>query len=356
MAELEIKPTPKMRMRVFVIVLVGAVLSSTEMYLLAGGAGDFLDRKTTLTTYMSDAAGVTTQSEVRLSGIHIGDVRKIELSGSLDPPRIVRAEMRVLTRYLKYIPADSQTDVNADTIVDVKFIDIAEGKSPLPIAENGVLPGRPMERATDRTDLMEALQERLAQIDQLLVEITTPGTATGRFIGDSTIYDKFVAGVTLAQTQLNSYLNPQSELGKAVYSAESYNRGHDALTRFDNMLASIQNGEGSAGQLFASDRQYNEFLNRLADLRASLADAKAGKGRLGSLLQDDESYTRAVRLLRDADAKVASLNAGDGATGRLLTNAQLYESLNGSLQRLEAMLKDLRGNPQKYLRVKLRGR
>jgi phospholipid/cholesterol/gamma-HCH transport system substrate-binding protein len=325
------------------------------MYLLAGGAGDFFDRKTTLTTYMPDAAGVTTASEVRLSGIHIGDVRKIELSGSLDPDRIVRAEMLVLTRYLKNIPADSLTDVNADTVVDIKYIDIAEGKSPLPIAENATLPGRPVERSTDRTNLIEAVRERLTRVDELLAGMTTPGTATGRFVGDSTIYDKFVAGITLAQTQLNSYLNPQSQLGQAVYSAEKYNRGHDLLIRFDNMLAAIQNGEGTTGHLFASDEQYNEYVDRLADLRTSLADVRAGKGRLGSLLGDDESYTRAVRLLADTNKKIASLTAGDGTTGRLLTDAQLYESLNGSLQHLEALLKDLRGNPQKYLRVKLRG-
>lgn len=354
MAKLEIKPTPAMRMRVCLLVLVGAAISSTEMYLLAGGAGDFFDRKTTLTTYMPDAAGVTTASEVRLSGIHIGDVRKIELSGSLDPNRIVRAEMRILNRYLKFIPADSLTDVNADTIVAEKYIDIAEGKSPLPIAENAILPSRPVESSTDRTNLMEAVKERLTKIDELLVEMTTPGTATGKFVGDSTIYDKVVAGITLAQTQLNSYLNPQSELGKAVYSAERYNQGHDALTRFDNMLASIQNGEGSAGHLFANDEQYNEYVSRLVDLRASLADVKAGKGRLGSLLEDDPSYTRAVRLLAETNKKIAALNAGEGTTGRLLTDAQLYESLNGSLHHLEMLLSDLRGNPQKYLRIKVR--
>jgi phospholipid/cholesterol/gamma-HCH transport system substrate-binding protein len=354
MAELEIKPTPAMRMRVCLIVLIGAVISSTEMYLLAGGAGDFFDRKTTLTTYMPDAAGVTSESEVRLSGIHIGDVSKIELSGSLDPDRIVRAEMQVLTRYLKNIPADSQTDVNADTIVAVKYIDIAEGRSPLPIAENATLPSRPVESSTDRTNLIDAVRERLTKIDELLAEMTTPGSATGKFVVNSEIYDKFLAGITLAQTQLNSYLNPQSQLGQAVYSAETYNRGHDALTRFDNRLAAIQNGEGSAGHLFASDEQYNQFVSRLTNLRASLADAKAGKGRLGSLLEDDASYTRAVRLLADTDKKIAALNAGGGTTGRLLTDAQLYESLNGSLQHLEALLKDLRSNPQKYLRIKMR--
>jgi phospholipid/cholesterol/gamma-HCH transport system substrate-binding protein len=355
MAELEIKPTPRMRIRISLIVLVAIAIMSTEMYLLAGGAGDFLDRKTTLTTYMPDAAGVNTQSEVRLSGIHIGDVRKIELSGSLDPARVVRAEMRVLTRYLKYIPADSQTDVNADTVVAWKYIDIAEGKSPVPIAENAVLPSRPVPQGTDRTELVQALQDRLARIDGILAEMTTPGSATGRFLVGSDIYDKVVAGVTLGQSTLHSYVNPQSPLGQIVYSADTYNKGHDSLVRIDNMLAAIQNGEGTAGHLFASDDEYNEYLSKLVDLRASLANARAGKGGLGALLENDEGYVRVVNALADVDAKMAAINAGEGS-GRLLTNAQLYESLNGSLQHLEALLRDIRENPQKYLRVKLRGR
>jgi phospholipid/cholesterol/gamma-HCH transport system substrate-binding protein len=128
------------------------------------------------------------------------------------------------------------------------------------------------------------------------------------------------------------------------------------LVRVDNMLASLQNGEGTAGHLLVSDDQYNDYVRRLTDLRASLADAKAGKGRLGSLLTDDSGYTNALRMLADADSKVAALNAGEGAAGRLLTNAQLYESLNGSLQHLEALLRDLRGNPRKYLRIQVRHR
>ena len=76
---------------------------------------------------------------------------------------------------------------------------------------------------------------------------------------------------------------------------------------------------------------------------------------MGELLESDEGYTQVARALADVDAKMAALNAGEGS-GRLLTNAQLYESLNGSLLRLEALLKDIRENPQKYLRVKLRGR
>jgi ABC-type transporter Mla subunit MlaD len=88
MAELEIKPTAKMRLRVAGLIWIAIGISAVEMYLLAGS--DLFARRTTLTTYLPDAAGVTTDSEVRLSGIRIGGVRKVELSGSLDPRRIVR--------------------------------------------------------------------------------------------------------------------------------------------------------------------------------------------------------------------------------------------------------------------------
>src|SRR5579863_8113311 len=174
MAELEIKPTPKMRLRVFALIGAGAAISLVLMYLLVGGGQDFFARRTTLTTYMPDAQGVTRDSEVRLSGVRIGKVQKVELSGLLDPRRAVRTEMRVLTRYLKGIPEDSQTDVSEDNLVGDKFIDIAEGKSPLPIKEDGVLESEPVKQAADRADLIRILQNNLAQVDQILADMSSP--------------------------------------------------------------------------------------------------------------------------------------------------------------------------------------
>lgn len=352
MAALEIIPTPRMRLRVAALVLTGIALSSTEMYLLAGGGGDFFARRTTLTTYMPDAAGLTTDSEVRFSGLHIGEVQTVELSGSLDPRRIVRIEMRVLTRYLKYIPSDSETDVNADTIVADKFIGITEGKSALPIAENAVLQSKPMTQDTDRADLIKALQDRATQTEQLLTQMESPQTAIGRLVLTEGLYDEFLAGISSFDRGLHSFLNPQSQLGQAIYSPDMYNKIRDFLSSVDAVLTPIQNGQGTAGRLFASDEQYNDFVREIADLRASLADANAGRGRLGSLLQDDASYVRVARLLAATDQMLASLNAGEGRAGRLLTNPQLYESLNGSLRSMEQLLRDIREHPQKYLRVR----
>lgn len=345
MAELEIKPTAKMRLRVIALICIGVAISALQMYLLAGS--DLFARRATLTTYLPGADGITTASEVRLSGIRIGTVQKVELSGSLDPRRIVRVQMRVLARYLKFIPSDSQTDVNADTIVDLKFIDIAEGKSPLPIAENAVIPAKPAVEATDRADLFAAVQQDLAQVDQILAQTLSPDTEVGKFIHGEAEYDAVLSRISGFDGALHTFLNPQGSLGKAVFSSDMYNDIHNAVLRVDQTLTSIQNGQGTAGRLFVSDDQYNQFVGQLAGLRASLAAANSSP-----LLQDDATYLRIARLLASTDSTIASLNAGEGPAGRLLTNQQLYESLNGSLRKMEALLRDFRENPRKYLRIK----
>lgn len=345
MAELEIRPTAKMRLRVVLLISVGTVLSLTEMYLLFGGEANFFARRTTLTTYMADAAGVTTDSEVRVSGLRIGNVRRVELSGSLDPQKVVRVQMRVLTRYLKDIPSDSQTDVNADTVVSQKYVDIAEGKSALPIAENAVLQSKPIPLATDRADVIAAARDRLTQIDQIMAEMLSPDTRVGRFVASEDEYDKLVAGIGQFDATLHEFLSPQSPLGMIIFSPALYNGVRDFVRNLDNTLIPIQNGEGAAGHLYASDEQYNDFVRGLVDLRGDVTHA-------GAVLRSDDGYGNLLSLLQSANASLTAINEGEGGAGRLLTNAALYESLNGSLRSMEAMLRDLREHPKKYLRMR----
>ncbi len=352
MADLEIKPTPGMVLRIATLAGAATVISLVLMYLLVGGGRDFFARRTTLITYMPDAAGIMPGSEVRLSGIRIGKVERVELSGLLDPRRAVRAEMRVLTRYLTGIPEDSQTDVNADTLVGDQFIDIAEGKSPIPIRENGVLQSEPAKGDVDQANLIQTLQNNLAQVNLILTNMSSPDSKIGQFILGEDMYDSALTRIKGFDGALHRFLIPRSGIGRAFYSTEMYTRMRNSALQADKLLGSIQNGEGTAGHLFASDEQYDRFLSDLRSLRTSLAEAKAGKGRLGQWLQNDDGYREITRLLARTDAAIIALNEGEGKTGRLLATAQLYESLNGSLQSMEQILRDFREHPRKYLRYK----
>ena len=139
---------------------------------------------------MPDAAGIAAGDEVRLRGIRIGKVQKVALSGMLEPRRAVRADMRVLTRYLKDIPQDSQTDVSADTLVGYKFIDIAEGKSPIPIGEDGVLQSEPVKAGRRIAPTKwQHVQNELDQVDQILADLSSPDTQIGKLFMGEQLYD-----------------------------------------------------------------------------------------------------------------------------------------------------------------------
>src|SRR5579871_5333743 len=143
MAQLEIKPTSEMRLRVLTVVVAAVFLASVLFFLLAGGTGELFARRAVLTTYMPDAAGLAKGGEVRLNGIRIGTVQNVELTNGFDKAREARAQMRVLARYLREIPEDSQTAISSDTLVAPRFIAITKGKSLMPVRDDGVLSGEP---------------------------------------------------------------------------------------------------------------------------------------------------------------------------------------------------------------------
>ena len=342
--ELEIRPSGAARARVAAVIISAVVISGTLMFLLTGGGRILFASKSTLYTYSPDAAGLVANADVRLSGIPIGKVSKVQLSGYLDPQRIVKVEMRVNSEFLQNIPSDSETSIDADSLVGTQYVSIDEGKSKLPVQADGVLKSEPLNQAADRADLIKSLSDELSQVDDLLTQMSSPDTPVGALVNGEQEYDQILKRLSGFQTSLHNFESMDNKVGQALFSDKLYNQVHGYLTRVDETMASIQRGEGAAGKLFSTDEQYNEFLRQLRDLRGSLAKAEP-------YLNDDSQYRRIQRLLKQTDATIASVNAGQGAVGQLIANAQLYESLNGSLRSLQALILDLEEHPQKYLRI-----
>jgi phospholipid/cholesterol/gamma-HCH transport system substrate-binding protein len=353
MVELEIKPSAAAQVRLLIVMLLAGLILAVFIFLLTGGGRNFFESKTTLTTYMPDVTGLSNNAEVRLSGIPIGLVANIGISGLLDPQRLVRVEMRVSDKFLNNIPSDSETSITADTLVGFEFVSIAEGKSSIPVAQNGVLRSEPLRKAGDRADLVHAMQRELHQVDDILIQISSGNTPIGRFVLGDAEYNSLLRQVSAFAGSIHSLVGPNSPTGQALFSSALYGRVHDPMVRLDNLLAGLQRGEGAGGRLFASDDQYTQLVRMLHDLRTALADANAGRGRLGPMLHDEAYYRRIRKLLGQTDALITSLNAGEGSIGQLMRNPQLYETLSGSLHNLQLMLADLRQYPQKYLRYKL---
>jgi len=346
MVELEIKPSGRAQMRVLAVLAAGVLFLGWLSFLLSGGGADLLARKAYITGYLTDATGVAPTSEVHLSGLIIGTVTGVRISGSLDPLKAIRVDMRITSRYLKNIPADSLVSVGSDTLVAYKFISIAEGKSTATLADGGELRSEPLQDAIFRADLVGALQKDLADLDHLVGDLSSRDTAVGHFIVGSEEYDRVLGDVRGFQDSLHTFLTPKSDLGQAFYSSKLYDDIHGQVTRTDDALAAIQRGEGAAGHLFASDEQYQTLVRQLSELRATLAEANSGNGNLAPLLHSDADWRNLRKLLRSADTTLTALNAGHTKAGDLLASPQLYESLNGSLRAVTELLKQVREHPE----------
>src|SRR5206468_3443771 len=80
-------------------------------------------------TYMDDSAALANASPVRLNGILVGKVSKVELSGERNPQRIIRIEMQIDRPMMKEITVDSIAAISAENVLGTKFINIKKGLS-----------------------------------------------------------------------------------------------------------------------------------------------------------------------------------------------------------------------------------
>jgi phospholipid/cholesterol/gamma-HCH transport system substrate-binding protein len=84
-----------------------------------------------------------------------------------------------------------------------------------------------------------------------------------------------------------------------------------------------------------------------------LDNLNAGKGTAGKLLTDDELIHQVDAIAAKVNTAIDHINAGQGTVGQLMVNSSLYDSLNGATKEAQALIKDVRANPKKFLRIKL---
>ena len=331
MVKLEIKPTATVLWRVAGVILAALGIAGVLVFLLTAGGGELLAPKAMLITFMPDSEGLAVNSPVRLSGIKIGVVRAVDLSPYLDPQRGVRVEMRIRQNYLAAIPFDSQTAISADTLIGDKVIAIAEGKSTIPVADGGTLPSEPLKQAADKADLIRAIGNDLRAVNQVMGDLSSPDTPLGSIIMGDTEYREAMAKITVFNESVHTFVGTTSTAGQMLFSSDLYDGLRRTLGQLDKQLDTIQ-----ASRTFSSAQQYDDLVAQVKSLRSSIAAVRVDR--------DTAAYARLQQLLRQADTALTTLDFG---------REQTYESLNGRLRELQALLRDIREQPRKYLRYKV---
>ena len=321
------------------------------IYLLGGGS-EFLQPAVTIQTYMTDLSGLAKGSPVRFNGIKVGEVTSTQFSNLKDPQKVVKVDMSVVQRYLNAIPEDSTVAVAAETVLGDKFADINEGKSSRHVRPGAVLV-TPPPKQFNQADLLKAARDIVASADAVLGDIEAGRGPVGELVKGEALYDDSLKWVSQIQRQIRAATAKNTPLGQLIYDDKMYEQIRAPIKRLDTAMTELQAGRGPGGQALRDPAQYDRARKSVSTLLQTLEDLNAGKGPTGQLLKNDDLYVNMNRVIDEVNESVEMLINGEGAMGHLLVDATLYDNLQGSTTKLQAMLKDLRANPQKFLRIKV---
>jgi phospholipid/cholesterol/gamma-HCH transport system substrate-binding protein len=147
---------------------------------------------------------------------------------------------------------------------------------------------------------------------------------------------------------LNQVLGPESQeslkgaiadLGTAVNSLKrSLSNGGDLSNSFAHL-------ESVTGNLESKNDEISETLDNLAGITSDLERAD-----LYTTISSLDSTLHSIRGI------MAKIDQGEGTLGSLINDSSLYTNLDSTAYHLDALLKDLKENPGRYVQVSVFGK
>jgi phospholipid/cholesterol/gamma-HCH transport system substrate-binding protein len=336
--------------------VIGLAILGSLVFLLTGSKKLFT-KDVVIYTYLPDSSALARGAPVRLNGLHVGEVSKVELSGDKSPRRTIRVHLEIEEDMLKQVPVDSQAAIAAENVLGAKFINISRG-----VAAQTIQPGGELQ-AQDTADidqvmrqgntLLVQLQQILRRVDAIVSLIEVGKGSIGKLLVDEELYNRLLSMINDGQKITKAMSTPQGTIGKLLYDDAMYVDFRKSMARIDTMLAELQEGRGTAGKLLKDEALYAEFRSTLGEVRKVVEDLNAGKGTAGKLLKSEELHDQLRTSMGKLDTMIDKINSGQGTIGQLLVNRQLYDTLNGATGEMQQLLKDIRANPKKFLRIKL---
>jgi phospholipid/cholesterol/gamma-HCH transport system substrate-binding protein len=347
------------QLRVGLTVIVASLVLAVLMFLMSGGISGIFSRRITLRSYFDNAEGLRPGAPVRLSGVDIGNVVKINVvpdkDKQLTPVEII---MKVSTRYDFNLRRDTLTSLETAGVLGETFMDMDSSQAVGPPAQDGdTLPTRvhpdfnEVVRSSQST--LQNMDALLKRADRILAFAESGKGSLGKLIYDPTLYDRLSQTVAELKQVVDEIAKGQGSLGQLINKTDAYDKFVATLDKMNGVVDDLQAGKGTAGKFLKDPTLYNNANDTIANLKKVSEDLNAGKGTAGRLLKDEELGKKIDTTMTKLAALTSDLDAGKGTAGKLLKDDTLYNNVNHVLEETQGLIKAIRENPKKYLSIKL---
>jgi phospholipid/cholesterol/gamma-HCH transport system substrate-binding protein len=307
------------QLKVGSIIIVALLIMTLAIYKL-GQAANLFSRRYELVTFLKDVAGLRQGGSVTIAGQLAGVVKDIELLPvDADTTRNVKVIFEVNEDLREQVRADSRARLRTMGLLGDKVLEVSVGTPRNSrLTEGDTVPSEAtmdyeaiIAQAAGAVDDVVALTRDLRQLTGGIVR----GEGTmGQLLTNRTLYDR----LTATMGQLNA------------------------------TLARIQNSQGTLGRLIDDPTMYNRLVAVLRSADSLFLAINHSQGTLGKLIRDTTLYANMVGVSQSADSAMRMLTNPNGTLGRVLTDHQLYDQLNKLATDLNAILADVRRDPQRY--------
>ena len=295
--------------RIGVGVLAAAVIFIAGIIYLRGI--DLRSKQYALTVFYRNVNGLKEGDVVTVAGLSIGRVGSMTMVG-----RGIGVSLSIQTKV--HLPKDSKAILKSETIMGGKFIEIAPGVDTLMLANGDSLAGM---YEADLSELTATLSPITSNVLGILENVnSTFDEPTRKRI------QKIVFELERSSTRLEEVIHAGGKSADASFAdVSAFSRD---LARFARTLDTIAVAERlNIDTSVTSFAQWSRNMERVSmklettteSLNNVLAKVKNGEGTLGKLVQDD----------------------------------RLYNHMDSLSMNLNLLVKDLRENPQRYVKLSL---
>jgi len=341
------------------LMAIVALLILAFLIILMSGVNPLFRRTTDVFTYLSDSVAMTEgATPVRLNGIPIGKVKKIELSGSTDPGRIVKLTLSIYDEAMPLIPVDSSAKLAQQNLLGSRYVNIKKGMSQQTIKAGAEIPSADTPEIEDifaqSSSTLATLQKIMDRVNGILDDVQGGKGTIGALLVDRTLYNRAVEIVDDVKRLTEALNAPDSTIGHLVHDDVLYQDVRGTVAKIDTLIDGLNSGQGTVGKLLKDDALYDELHATLGDVRKTIALINTGDGTVSKLLNSSQLHDQLVASMGKLDSVLDKANNGDGTIGRLMNDPSLFEGLDGTTRELQGFLKEFRANPTKFMQIRVK--
>jgi len=328
------------------VMAVLAIALTAVLVVAVGGASGFFWERYSLKTTFDNVLGLKSGAIVRVAGVEVGKVTRVELKGSA-----VEVGLSIKKENQSRITTDSRASIGSMSLLGEALIDVSPASTGTPLKDGDTIPS--VKPAPQLSDVTGSAQEGLNEATALLRDIRAGRGTVGQMFTNDELFKELDAFIASANQVTASINKSRGTLGKLTNDPRVYEELNASVAQLHGMIDRINAGEGTLGQLLKDDRLAKSLSATSVNFEQVSGRLTRGDNTAGKLLTEKELYDRLNSTVNRLDELTRNLNQGQGTAGQLLHDQKLYDNMNDAANQLKGLISDIRKDPKKYLNVRV---